>query len=132
MDMKIVCHANECSFNKEDLCIGNVARISLHNGVAVCGNYNPVNANDVKKLELIEGMYQVLVDLLLKDHGDEMDEDIRKYDLCTSADGNVFMTDGTGGAMQDICFGNDSVTAIVDAINVLKYGRVLTAKECDE
>ena len=130
--MKIVCHANECSFNKEDLCLGNVARISLHDGVAVCGNYNPVNVNDVKKLELIEGMYQVLVDLLLKDHGDEMDEDIRGYDLYTSADGNVFMTADNFENLQGICSGNECVLAMVDAINVLKYGRVLTVTECDE
>jgi hypothetical protein len=124
-----MCHANECTYNKQGSCNydSDVVTIGTYNGgPAICPNFT-VDAN---KLALIEGLYQVLVGLLLEDHGDEMEEDIRDYELHTSAEGAVFMTADGAECLQDICVGNDRVIAVVDTINVLKYGRALRVTEC--
>ncbi len=124
-----VCHANnECVYNKQGACNyeSNVVTIAVYDGIAVCPNFIPI---DDKKLVLIEGLYQVLIDLLLKEHGDEMEEDIRHYDLCTSAENTVFMEFNGGDHMQDIAVEVPDIVAVVDTINILKYGRALRAKE---
>ena len=123
-----ICHANECSYNRQGSCCydSDVVIIGTYNGgQAICPNFT-VN---VKKLTLIEGLYQELVELLLEDHGDEMEEDIRDYEVYTSASGTVFMSADGAEGMQDICVDNDRVTAIVNAINVFKYGRLLEITE---
>ncbi len=131
MNKKIyVCHANECSFNSQGSCNNDsdVVTIGTYNGgPAICPNFT----KDESKLALIEGLYQVLVGLLLEDYGDEMEEDVRDYELYTSIENTVFMGEDEGDGIQDICVDNEKVVAIVDAINVLKYGRVLKVKECN-
>lgn len=124
-----VCHANnECVYNKQGACNSesNVVTIAVYDGVAVCPNFIPI---DDKKLVLIEGLYQVLIDLLLKEHGDEMEEDIRDYDLCTSPENTVFIEIDGGDHMQDIAVEVPDIVAVVDTINILKYGRSLRVKE---
>lgn len=130
MNKKIyVCNANECTCNRQGTCSNDFGiTIAVYDGMAICPNYTPM---DVKKMELIEGMYQVLVRLLLEDHGDEMDEDIRDYELHTNTDGTVYMTPDGADYLTSICVNNDKVVAIVDAINVLKYGRVLKVTEAE-
>ncbi|WP_378955678.1 hypothetical protein [Pelosinus sp. sgz500959] len=131
MKNKIVCHANECIFNNQGGCSNDFGvTIAVYDGVAVCPNHTPMSADDAKKLELIEGLYQVLEGLLLEDHGDRMSENIRDYDLCTSNENTVFMELDGGDHLQDICTDNDRVVAIVDTLNVLKYGRVMRVTEC--
>lgn len=124
-----VCHANECSYNKQGSCINDSDCVIIgtyNGGPAICPNFNAI---DSKKLSLVEGLYQVLVELLIEDHGDAMKEDIRDYELYTSADGTVYMTPESADDLQSICVNNDRVIAIVDAINVLQCGRVLKVTE---
>lgn len=124
-----VCHANnECFYNKQGACEhkSDIVTIAVYDGVAVCPNFTPV---DAKKLVLIEELYQVLKDLLLKEHGDEMEEDIRYYDLCTSNENTVFMEIDGGEHIQDIAVEAPEIVAVVDTINILKYGQALRVKE---
>jgi len=128
MKNKITCHVNECIFNNQGGCTNDSGvTIAVYDGHhAVCPNFT----NDESKLALIEGMYQVLIGLLLEEHGDAMDEDIRNHELYTTTKNKVFMELGGADHLQDISTDNDQVVAVVDALNVLKYGRVLRVTEC--
>lgn len=124
MDKKIyVCHANECICNKQGSCSNDFGiTIAVYDGVAMCPNYTPM---DVKKLELIEGMYQALESVLLEVHGDAMDEDIRGYELFTNnEDGASYMCEPGNDNLQELAL-DRRVSALVDAINVLKLGEVV-------
>lgn len=80
---------------------------------------------EVSKEGLVGGLYQVLKELLLEEHGDEMKEDIRYHDIYTrDEDGGTFILDNDSDILQELSL-EENVFALVDAINVLKLDKVL-------
>ncbi len=82
----------------------------------------------VNKVGLVSGLYRVLKEVLLEVHGDEMDEDIRDYELYTNNENTVYMSMPNSTYAQDVAI-DDRAVALVDAINVLLFGKVMKCKE---
>jgi len=82
---------------------------------------------EVTKEGLVSGLYQVLKEVLLEVHGDEMDVDIRGCDLFTDNE-TVYMVDPGTSYLQELAV-DEKVAALVDTINVLLFGKVMKYKE---
>lgn len=82
---------------------------------------------EVTKEGLVCGLYQVLKEVLLQVHGDEMDEDIRGYDLFTDNE-TVYMVDPGTNYLDELAV-DERVAALVDTINVLLFGKIMKYKE---
>jgi hypothetical protein len=82
---------------------------------------------EVTKEGLVSGLYQVLKEILLEVHGDEMDEDIRGCDLFTDNE-TVYIVDPGTSYLDELAV-DERVAALVDTINVLLFGKVMKHKE---
>lgn len=86
-----------------------------------------IEAEVTKEEGLVSGLYQVLKEVLLEVHGDEMDEDIRGYDLFTDNE-TVYMVEPSTNYLQEVAV-DERVATLVDTINVLLLGKVMKCKE---
>ena len=82
---------------------------------------------EVTKEGLVSGLYQVLKEILLEAHGDEMDKDIRGCDLFTYNE-TVYIVDPGTSYLDELAV-DERVAALVDTINVLLFGKVMKYKE---
>jgi hypothetical protein len=111
-----VCGAVKCRFNdKYGGCNRNSDEL-LINDNGVCGHFG--RTGELLANALLDEIKQ----WLLNEHGDEMQENLAEYELCTDTEFNCYMCRENDECMQDFAC-NEAIAVLVDAYNVVKFGK---------